>query len=227
MSKIEQAANQIADQIAKELQLDDNKKATMAYGIFAFIHMFLCVLAVIIVGAIFGVTFEALLISLTISIFRKSSGGAHASKPWICNLEGTVISVVPAIALSSVDSYLAVEWVFVIGMVTFAWSYYITFKLAPVDSPGKPIKKQATRKRLKKGSLLILNVYVVIVLANTFLFYLMKSNRFLSYSFCIYIGVIWQAFTLTTSGHLLLGQVDTFLNNIVKKGEENHEKSQP
>lgn len=225
MSKIEQVANQVADQIANELQLGDDKKAIMAYGIFAFIHMFLCIVMVIIVGAVFGVVFEALLISLIISVFRKSSGGAHASKPWICNLEGTVISVVPAVALTSVGSSLTIEWIFVMGMITFAWVYYITFKLAPVDSPGKPIKKQATRKRLKKGSILILNVYVVMVLANTLLFYLMESNQFLIYSFCIYIGIIWQAFTLTTSGHLLLEKVDTFLNNRVKKGEKNYEKS--
>jgi accessory gene regulator B len=225
MFRVDQIADQMADQIANELQLDDDKKVVMAYGIFAFIHMFLCVLTVIIVGVVFGVTFEALLISVTISIFRKSSGGAHASKPWICNLEGTVISVVPAIVLSSVGSYLAVEWIFIMGMITFAWAYYITFKLAPVDSPGKPIQKQATRKRLKKGSILILDVYVVIVLANTLLFYLMKSNRFLIYSFCIYIGVIWQAFTLTTSGHLLLNQIDIVLNNIFQKGGDDYEKS--
>lgn len=225
MSKVEYIANQIAVQIANELKLDDNKRAVMAYGIFAFIHMFLCVLTVIVVGALFGVALEALLISLVISVFRKSSGGAHASQPWICNMEGTIISVIPAFILSIIGNQLIVQLVVVSGIITFAWVYYITFKLAPVDSPSKPIKKQETLKRLKKGSILILNIYVVIVLVNILLFYLMKNHQFLVYTFCIYMGVIWQAFTLTTSGHSLLKHIDTFLNNLSKKRGRTYEKS--
>jgi len=217
MPKVEYVANQIATQIAEELKLDDDKKAVIAYGLFAFIQMFLCILSVIVVGALFGVAIEALLISLIIAIFRKSSGGAHASEPWICNVEGTIICVVPAIFLSLIGQQLIIELIVVIGVITFIWAYYITFKLAPVDSPSKPIRKQATLKRLKKKSILTLNVYVVIVLANMLLYYLMKNSQFLIYSFCIYIGVIWQAFTLTKLGHSSLSQVDLFLNNIFNK----------
>lgn len=217
MSRVERMTNQMAGKIADELKLDDDKKAVMAYGIFAFIHMFLCVLTVIIVGALFGVAFEAFLISLTASVFRKSSGGAHASKPWICNVEGMVIGVVPAVFLGILNHQITIYLVLIIGVITFIWAYYMTLKLAPVDSPSKPIKKQATRERLKKKSILILNVYVVIVLANILVFYLMKNSQFLIYSFCIYIGVIWQVFTLTKLGHLSLNQVDVFLNNIFKK----------
>ncbi|WP_069998054.1 accessory gene regulator ArgB-like protein [Cellulosilyticum sp. I15G10I2] len=226
MSRVERVANQIAVKVANELQLDVDKKAVIAYGIFAFIHMFLCILAVIIVGAVFGVALEAFLISLTTAIFRKSSGGAHASKPWICNVEGVVVSVVPAILLGMLGHQLTMYLLLIIGFVAFIWAYHITLKLAPVDSLSKPIKKQATREKLKKKSILILNVYVGVVLVNILMFYFIKHNRFLIYSFCIYIGVIWQAFTLTESGHLLLNQVDIFLNNIYSiRGGRKNEKS--
>ncbi|MDF2615014.1 MAG: accessory regulator AgrB [Clostridia bacterium] len=217
MSRVEYIADQMAVKIAAELQLDEDKRAVMAYGLFAFMHMSLCALSVIVVGALFGVPLEAFLISLTASFLRKSSGGAHASKPWICNAEGVIISVVPAILLGIWHYQLTIYLVFITGVIAFIWAYYITLKLAPVDSPGKPIKKQATRERLKKRSLLILNVYVVIALVSLLVYYLTANRLFLKYSFCIVIGVIWQVFTLTKTGHLLLNSADVFLNNLFKK----------
>ena len=52
--------------------------------------------------------------------------------------------------------------IIILGVVIFIWSYYIIYKLAPVDSASKPIVKEEKRKRMKKGSIILLSVYLII-----------------------------------------------------------------
>ena len=205
MFKIEKVCEKISGYIAQELNLDDDKKSVINYGIFAFIQMGICIALVIIFGLIFNVTAEALIISFTISMLRKSSGGVHASSPERCAVIGTV----PSVSMALISKYINVSFSFVIlvGSIIFIWSYYIVYKLAPVDSIAKPIKSIKKRKKLKKTSIMILNVYLVVVVINILCYLVMKNFSFLTYSLCIYMGLLWQIFSLTKSGYLILGKL--------------------
>lgn len=205
MLKIENICEKTSDYIAQELNFDDDKKSVINYGIFAFIQMGICIALVIIVGFIFNVTIEALIVSFTISILRKSSGGVHSHSPERCAVIGTVASV----GMALISKYINVGFSFVIfvGGIIFIWSYYIVYKLAPVDSIAKPIKSIEKRRRLKKSSFMILSVYLIIVVFNIVCYLLMKKFNLLTYSLCIYMGLLWQVFSLTKSGHLILGKL--------------------
>ena len=205
MFKIENICEKISCYIAQELNLDDDKKSVINYGILAFIQMIICIALVIIFGFIFNVIIEALIISFTISMLRKSSGGVHASSPERCAVIGTVSSV----SMALISKYINVSFSFVIlvGSIIFIWSYYIVYKLAPVDSIAKPIKSIKKRKKLKKTSIMILNVYLVVVVINILCYLVMKNFSFLTYSLCIYMGLLWQIFSLTKSGYLILGKL--------------------
>lgn len=52
--KIEEVCRNISDYIAIELNLDEEKKSVINYGIFAFIHMIICIVLVAFFGAIFN-----------------------------------------------------------------------------------------------------------------------------------------------------------------------------
>ena len=84
------------------------------------------------------------------------------------------------------------------------------YKLAPVDSAAKPIKNQERRKKLKRSSMMILSVYLVIAIANILYHYYSVNVSVLTYTLCIYMGLVWQIFSLTKSGHLILGKIDAF-----------------
>jgi len=206
MFKIENICEKISGYIAQELNLDDDKKSVINYGIFAFIQMVICIALVIIFGFIFNVIIEALIISFTISILRKSSGGVHASSPERCAVIGTVSSV----SMALISKYINVSFSFAIlvGIIIFICSYYIVYKLAPVDSIAKPIKSIEKRKRLKKSSITILSVYLTVVVINILCYLVMKNFSLLRYLLCIYMGLLWQIFSLTKSGHLILGKLD-------------------
>ncbi|WP_297421316.1 accessory gene regulator ArgB-like protein [Clostridium sp.] len=201
MFSVEKICEKISKNIAKELNFDDDKRDIVNYGIFAFIQTGICIAMVIIFGLIFNVTIEALIISFIISILRKSSGGVHASSPGRCAIIGTIICVGLAMISKKIyiDFFLNIFW----GSIVFVWSYYIVYKLAPVDSIAKPIKTIEKKTRLKKNSIKILTVYLIIVIINSISYFYIRNIIFLTFSMCIYMGSLWQVFTLTRAGHAL------------------------
>lgn len=215
MFNVEKLTDSITEKVSSELSLDANRKEVIAYGIFALLHMALSITLVVILGLAFGVLVEALIILFTGSILRKYSGGVHAGSPGACAAIGTTLSIGLALLISFVmTSFINLKLIIFLGLTAFIYSYYIILKLAPVDSTAKPIKTQKKKDRMKKGSILILNSYAVIIVFNIILYLLNHEEKFLVFSLCIYGGTAWQAFTLTSVGHLAFKKIDIFLNKI-------------
>jgi len=214
MFDMEKLSKGVASKIAVELNLDNDNKEVIAYGAFAILHMLLCIMLAIVFGALFGVLVETLIISFIVSILRKYSGGVHASTPGICAAIGTIVSVGLGKVALIISYFLSLKFLLVLGIITFIVAYYIVYKLAPVDSPAKPIKKIEKIKRMKKGSMIILSFYLLFVVLNIILFITSRNRSFVICSLCIYVGVLWQVLTLTYSGSVLFTYLDSFFNHI-------------
>lgn len=220
---MEKLCNKIANKISIQLGFDDDKKEVLAYGAFALIQMFISIALVLIFGLVFNVAVEALIISFVVSILRKYSGGVHASSPSACLFIGTIICVGLAILIKSLLlSMINIKVFLILGAMFFIWSYYILVKLAPVDSSNKPIKREKKRKRMKKGSIIVLSVYLIISLMYIVIFHYFGGNQFIIYAGCICVGVLWQTFTLTKFGFLTITNIDTLFKYIfnLKKEEK-------
>lgn len=222
MFSSEAFSTKLGTEIASELNLDNDNKEVIAYGIFVIIQMMYNILLVILFGVIFNVLIEALIASFVISILRKSSGGAHASSPGICAVVGTIVAIVIGLVSNinmNIDSIILIE------SIIFILSYYIVFKLAPVQSPTKPIKTKKKKRRLKKGSIIILSIYLIIVSISTILYFYINVDELIIYSICISGGVIWQVLSLTKFGYILVELIDTFLNKMFNRRGEKNEKN--
>lgn len=220
---LEKLSKNISNKLKDELNLDEDKRSIIEYGIFAFFQMGISILLVAIIGFIFNVMLEALIISFSGAILRKFSGGAHASTPTNCSIVGLLICVLPAYIIKNIG--LNSNYIIIIGILVYIVSFIIIYKLAPVDSPNKPIKNKGKIKRLKRGSIIILSVYMIFVVLFISIYYMNRINILLVYSSCIYIGVLWQVFTLTKYGHIVVNKVDFLLIKIFdliggKKNEE-------
>lgn len=209
MLNLEHISKNITKKLKKELSLDDEKASIIQYGLYAFFHMGLSILLIAIVGAFFNVMIEAVLISFIISILRKSSGGAHASTSLNCAIIGVIISVVPAFIIKKIPSQ--VNFIMVIGILVCTISMILILKLAPIDSPNKPIRKKEKIERLKKESVITLTIYIILLVLNILIYYYNKDESFLIYCSCIYIGILWQVFTLTKLGHMVTRIIDSLL----------------
>ncbi|GAA0761357.1 accessory gene regulator B family protein [Clostridium sartagoforme] len=218
---LELICKNISINLKNQLNLNEDKASIIEYGLFAFFHMSISILLVAVIGLIFNVMIEALIISFVVAILRKFSGGAHASTALNCAIVGVLISVIPAYITKNLN--FNINYIIFIGIPLYIISLIIVYKLAPVDSPNKPIKKQEKIKKLKKGSIILLSIYMIIVAFNVIIYYISKNHIFLVYSACIYIGMLWQVFTLTKYGHILVNIVDSLFIKIFKilRGEKN------
>lgn len=218
---LELICKNISVNLKNQLNLDEDKASIIEYGLFAFFHMSVSILVVAVIGLIFNVMIEALIISFIVAILRKFSGGAHASTALNCAIVGVLISVIPAYITKNLN--ININYIIFIGIPLYIISLIIVYKLAPVDSPNKPIKKQEKIKKLKKGSVILLSIYMIIVAFNVIIYYISKNYIFLVYSACIYIGMLWQVFTLTKYGHILVNIIDSLFIKIfqILRGEKN------
>lgn len=212
---MEKYSRAVAEKLAADLGYDDEKTEVMAYGAFALFQMFISVGLVLGFGILFHVAAEALIISFTASILRKYSGGVHASSPNTCTFLGVVVCIGFAMIIkfmlataAGIGGFLAV------GLLVFAWALLTLYKLAPVDTPNKPIRSEAKRRRMRKGSFTLLGFYLVLAAACLILSIFLKWDNFFVYSMCITFGVLWQVFTLTSGGHLVIKKLDLFLHKV-------------
>ncbi|WPC40856.1 accessory gene regulator B family protein [Clostridium sp. JS66] len=217
MFLIESLSNKIGYKIARTLKLDKDSEEIMAYGAFNLLQVLWSTLLIVIFGIAFNVLIEVLIMFFTICILRKYSGGVHASSPGRCTIVGTTVCVGFALIIHKLYWIFNIYGILSLGAVSLIFSYYIVYKFAPVDSIAKPIVKIETKKRFKRQSILILNVLSIIIFV-ILIFYFKYSNIFLLNAIvCIYVGAVWQSFTLTNEGHKILTKIDNILKNFVRK----------
>lgn len=217
MFLIENLSNNIGCKIATILKLDNDSKEIMIYGAFNLLQILWSTLWIVLFGIAFNMLIEVFIVFFTINILRKYSGGAHASSPGTCTIIGTTVCVSFALIIHKLYWNFNIYEIFFLGAVSLIFSYYIVYKLAPVDSIAKPIVNMETKKRFKRRSILTLNILSIIIFV-ILIFYFKYSNIFLlSIVMCICVGVAWQSFTLTNKGHKILTKIDNILKNLIRK----------
>lgn len=211
---IEKVSKNIVSAIYKNSSMDKDEREIIEYGALILLLKILGISFVIIFGFIFGVILEALAFYFTVSILRKYSGGVHATSPTRCIIIGTFIAVVVPILINEVDKNLQLNLFIFMGIIILIFCYYTIFKLAPVDSPAKPIVNIEMRKQLKNQSMLTMFIMSILLVLLIMLYINYRYVILLRLSQCICIGVLWQCFTLTETGHIIIGKIDNILKYI-------------
>lgn len=217
MFLIEDLSNKIGHKIAISLNLDKDSEEVMAYGAFNLLQILYSTLWIIIFGIVLNMLREVLIIFFTISVLRKYSGGVHASSPERCTIIGTTVCVGFGLTISNLYWVFNIFNISFLCVVSFIFSYYVVYKLAPVDSIAKPIVKLETKKRFKRQSIAVLNVSCIIILFMIIFYFKCKNTFLLNSVVCICLGIVWQAFTLTSTGHKILTKVDNILKKLCKE----------
>jgi accessory gene regulator B len=214
---MEALARKLARNVSSSLGYDDEKEAVVAYGLIAIIQVTVTYLLVLCFGILTGVPAEAMIMSFSVSILRKYSGGAHAKTAEFCTFFSVVYCVSTAVIskrlLAGISSPVSMA---VALVIIFGLSFLAVYQFAPVDSPNKPIKTEAKKKRMRKGSFIVLSIYLMISIVFFILEY--KSEIFRSYEISMLFGISWQIFTLTHPGDLFIGK----MNDIFRLGKEVH-----
>lgn len=207
---MEKLSKKLASNIAKTLGYDDEKEQVVAYGLTALLQTVVTVLIVFIIGLIVGTPIESLILCFSVSSLRKYSGGAHVSYIELCTAMGVVYCIIFAVISRYVLVSLISPGIMIAAdVVVYALAYFSIYKLAPVDSPNKPIKTLKKKQRMRKGSYITLSVFLAASLI--FLLTGFHSRIMFSYGISLLFGIAWQIFTLTSLGSRFLHRMDSML----------------
>ena len=88
MGGIEKIALNLSTRLGNKLDKGEEEKAILNYGLFIIMHTFIGIIITLLVGLITGMLIEILLITITSALFKRYTGGVHASTPEICLIIG-------------------------------------------------------------------------------------------------------------------------------------------
>lgn len=212
----EKIANNISSKMASELKLDKDKEEIIAYGAYSLLQSTWSFLLIALFGFIFGVFLSAVVSSFAAAFLRKYSGGAHASSPNRCGIIGVIIFIAIALFIDKVILGLNIRLMYILIFMGLAYlfTYLLVYRLCPVDSHNKPIKKETKKKRLRKSSFILISIMAIVCLFSIFVYSKTQNLLYLKIAISITIGLAWQSFTLTSYGHQFTNTLDALLKNI-------------
>jgi len=211
---MEKLALKLAYNISSSNGYDKEQESVIAYGLIAIIQIAVTILLILILGILIESPIDAMLICFSASILRKYSGGAHARTAEIC----TIISVVYCIFMAYIAKFFISpiynnSFMIVAIVIIFGISIIVIYKLAPVDSPNKPIRAENKIKRMRKGSFIVLAIYFII--SSIFFALSYKYQIFKAYGISMLFGISWQILTLTPFGFIIIERINNI--NILER----------
>jgi len=219
MSLTEKIAVKLGENAKLFLNVDEDGEEIIIYGAINLIQIIFAVLWVIIAGLFFGVIYEALIFSTTVSVLRKYSGGGHASSSSRCIIIGTILAVVAGIFIDKILYKFNMSTVILISIVFMAIAFIIVVKNAPVDSIKKPITNSELKKQFKRRSISVIAIFSLIIIILCGFSKTYPELCCIKLIESINLGVLWQVSTLTKNGIRVLNKVDFVLKYIIEGGE--------
>ena len=212
---MEQLASKLAIKIAEKIELDQEKKSVVAYGLVGILQITTLFILITVLGIITGTFYESFIIFFSVGFMRKSTGGAHSKSMWGCN----AVSVLSILFLALLSRYVFVmsitkEVNIAITIAVFAAGLFVFFAKVPVDSPNKPIKSKDKIKRLRKESYMKLLLLFAVTLLS--IHYAESSSRLYSVSVSLRVALLWQMFTLIDLGASFLQKADMTISRFLK-----------
>ena len=156
----------LVQKMARYLELSDNKKAVLTYGLDIIFITTLGYLCILLVSYLLNITHIVLPILLIHSLLRYFSGGAHGTK-WIYCVS---LSVLVFNTLGLVLNYLlqsgllTLQGLTILNFIVFIIGFYIISQKAPIEAPEKPLINQKQKEKLRVYSLTVLLVWYGVVL---------------------------------------------------------------
>ena len=215
MGGIEKIALNLSTRLGNKLDKGEEEKAILNYGLFIIMHTFIGIIITLLVGLITGMLIEILLITITSALFKRYTGGSHASTPERCLIIGVILSLILSILCRFIVINIDINKIVFAGMIIIAFSYYMIYYNCPVSSKNKPLKNEKTRKKLKKKAFILLNIYTILLIMLYIIYYILKISIVKSIITSFILGIFFQMSSLTNIGSKtinLLDKVFAFLN---------------
>lgn len=211
MGLIEELSLKTSNKLGKKLDKNNEEIAVINYGLFTILHTSLAIIVTMVVGLLTKTLIEIMTISITSAVLKRYSGGVHATSPERCTLIGVILAyILSYISISIMDIDMSITILMIISIIGF--SYYILYKKCPVPSKNKPLKKESTRKKLRKKAFNLINIYVVLIIISLSIYLINNVTIAKSIALSMVLGIGLQVFVLTSLGGKLINLLDNLFN---------------
>ncbi|CEP66210.1 Accessory gene regulator B [Moorella glycerini] len=192
--------------LKEKLNLTPEEEEIALYGLQVIIYPLISLLSISLVGWLLGCLYTPLAATLTGAFLRLWSGGAHSRSPLTCTLLGAVVS--PALGKISlvVAPLLNSFHLFIIVILGSLLSLAFVWRLAPVDSPAKPLLSPEYRQRMRRLS--VTSIFFIAVVQIV----LLATAGVPAVVLALSLGLWWQTFTLTRAGHRFATLIDEIIS---------------
>ena len=208
MGVIDKVSLNLSTRLGDRLDKDEEEKAVLNYGLFMIIHTFLGIILTILVGLITGMIIEMSLITITSALFKRYTGGVHASTPEICLIIGIILSLILSTVCRFISINIDINNIVLIGMTIIAFSYYMIYYKYPVPSKNKPLNNEKTRNKLRKKAFTLLNIYIILIIILYIIYYILKLSIVKSIIVSFILGIFLQMIVLTNIGTKFINLLD-------------------
>ncbi|PRR75078.1 accessory gene regulator ArgB-like protein [Neomoorella humiferrea] len=192
--------------LKEKLNLTPDEEEIALYGLQVIIYPLISLLSISLVGWLLGCLYTTLAATLTAAFLRLWSGGAHSRSPLTCTLLGAVVS--PALGKTSLilTPHLSPFNLFIIVILGSLLSLTFVWRLAPVDSPAKPLLSPEYRQRMRRLSITSVFFIAAVQIA------LLATAGAPAVVLALSLGLWWQTFTLTRAGHRFATLIDEIIS---------------
>ena len=99
-----------------------------------------------------------------------------------------------------------------VGVFIIINFYYVINKKCPIPSKNKPLKKESTRKKLRKKAVILINSYTVLVISLYIMYILTNLNVIKTIIVSCILGIVLQITALTEKGSSFISLLDRSFN---------------
>lgn len=141
----------------------DNNIDICSYGIYILLNTVLNFFTTILIGAIFNMVIESIVLLIAYIFLRSYGGGYHADSPFICYVISVAIIICSLSCVKFLDNTRYFYYLLLILGVG------IVFILAPVENINKPLDR-CECKTYRKMSCIVLFTELIILIVMDFIF---------------------------------------------------------
>lgn len=193
--------------LQRELKLNNADASVVKYGLEVLWSSVVGIIAIIVVSWFLGVLKYALFAVLAASSLRILSGGAHSARLFNCTLLGVIVSPGIGLLTKYIWPLMPFQVLPMLFILTLFMSFSMVWKYAPADTPNKPITKPQQRKKLRILSFTHLSIWSIITILTLY----GKVNISSDIIFALTLGIIWQSFSITPLGYMMVKAFDNIL----------------
>lgn len=208
MGIIEEVSSNLSTKLGNRLDKNEEEKEILNYGLFIIIHTFIAIIITILIGLITGMIIEISLITVTSALFKRYTGGVHASTPERCLIIGVILSLILSILCRSIVTNIDISNIALMIIIIISFSYCMIYYKCPVSSKNKPLNNKKTRNRLKNKAITLLNIYIVLLIILYVTYYILKIRIVKSIIVSLMLGLFLQMIVLTKTGTKFIKLLD-------------------